>query len=460
MGAPAPSKAARVTDHFDLIAIGGGSGGIAVASRAARLGARCAVIESDRLGGTCVNRGCVPKKIMWYAAAIAGSIHDARAYGFDLAVDGFDWARLKLARDTYLTRLNQVYRRNLAQAGVVLIEGAASFVDAHTLAVGGRHYRAEHIVIATGGHPRTPEVEQAGLGITSDGFFGLPRQPRTVAIAGAGYIAVELACLLNALGSRVTLLLRHRELLGRFDAMIRETLAEEMRDAGVHIVPGTEIEGVAHDADGVLTLRCSGHQSLTGFDALIWAIGRRANTERLNLPAAGVRAGADGALTVDAYQNTNIPGIYAVGDVTGRAALTPVAIAAGRHLADRLYAGQPESRLDYDNIPTVIFGHPPVGSVGLSEEEAHARHGSGVKCYHSRFTPLYHGITGRNAHTAVKLVTVGEEERVVGCHIVGLGADEMLQGFAVAVRLGATKRDFDRTVAIHPTAAEEFVLLG
>jgi glutathione reductase (NADPH) len=460
MGIPAPSKAARVTDHFDLIAIGGGSGGIAVASRAARLGARCAVIESDRLGGTCVNRGCVPKKIMWYAAAIAGSLHDASAYGFDIAWNGFDWARLRLARDAYLVRLNQIYRRNLAQAGVVLIEGAAAFVDPHTLAVGDRRCRAGHIVIATGSRPRTPDVEQAGLGITSDGFFSLPRQPRNVAIAGAGYIAVELAGLLNALGSRVTLLLRHRELLGRFDGMIRETLAEEMRNAGVHIVTGTEIVGVSHDAGGDLALHCSGHQSLAGFDGLIWAIGRRANTERLNLPAAGVRVGADGALPVDDYQNTNIPGIYAVGDVTGRAALTPVAIAAGRHLADRLFGGQPESRLDYDNIPTVIFSHPPVGSAGLSEEEAHARHGSGVKCYHSRFTPLYHGITGRNAHTAVKLVTVGEEERVVGCHIVGHGADEMLQGFAVAIRLGVTKRDFDRTVAIHPTAAEEFVLLG
>jgi glutathione reductase (NADPH) len=232
-----------------------------------------------------------------------------------------------------------------------------------------------------------------------------------------------------------------------------------MQEAGVHIETGTEIEGVARNGEGILTLRCSGGQTLTGFDTLIWAIGRRANTECLNLPAAGVSVADDGSLPVDDFQNTNVPGIYAVGDVTGRAALTPVAIAAGRRLADRLFGGQPDSRVDYDGIPTVVFGHPPVGTVGLSEEEARARYGGAVKCYQSRFIPLYHALTGRKPRTTLKLVTVGPEERVVGCHVVGLGADEMLQGFAVALRMKATKRDFDRTVAIHPTAAEEFVTL-
>jgi glutathione reductase (NADPH) len=448
-----------VTEHYDLIAIGGGSGGIAVASRAARFGARCAVIESARLGGTCVNRGCVPKKIMWYAAAVAGALDDAPAYGFAVTPAGLDWARLTQARNAYLARLNRTYLDNLDTAGVTLIEGSAAFVDARTLAVDGRRCRADHIVIATGGRPRLPDIPQAGLGITSDDFFTLTRQPRTVAIAGAGYIAVELAGLLNALGSRVTLLLRQRKLLARFDAMIGAAVAEEMQEAGVHIETETEIEGMARDGHGALTLHCSGRQSLTGFDTLIWAIGRRANTERLNLPAAGVSVADDGSLPVDNYQNTNVPGIYAVGDVTGRAALTPVAIAAGRRLADRLFGGQPDSRLDYDCIPTVVFGHPPVGTVGLSEEEARARHGDAVKCHQSRFTPLYHALTARKPRTALKLVTVGAEERIVGCHVVGLGADEMLQGFAVAVRMGATKRDFDRTVAIHPTAAEEFVTL-
>jgi glutathione reductase (NADPH) len=459
MGARVSNKAAGVTKHYDLIAIGGGSGGIAVASRAARLGARCALIEPGRLGGTCVNSGCVPKKIMWHAAAIAGALDDAPAFGFEVTRGSFDWAQLTQARDAYLAHLNRIYRDNLDAAGVTLIEGSAAFVDARTLAVDSRRCRADHIVIATGGRPRLPSIPQAALGITSDGFFTLSRQPRAVAIAGAGYIAVELAGLLNALGSRVTLLLRQRALLSHFDAMIRTALAEEMQETGVHIQAETEIEGVARDGDGVLTLRCSGHQSLTGFDTLIWAIGRRANTEQLDLSAAGVAVADDGSLPVDNFQNTNVPGIYAVGDVTGRAALTPVAIAAGRRLANRLFGGQPASRLDYDCIPTVVFGHPPVGSVGLSEEGARAQYGDAVKCYQSRFTPLYHALTARKPRTTVKLVTVGAEERIVGCHVVGLGADEMLQGFAVAVRMGATKRDFDRTVAIHPTGAEEFVTL-
>jgi glutathione reductase (NADPH) len=452
-------KAAGVTDHFDLIAIGGGSGGIAVARQAARHGARCAVIEPAQLGGTCVNRGCIPKKILWYAAAVAESLQDAPAFGFAPAPGGLDWARLKAARDTYLKQLNRIYRDRLDEAGITLITGSAAFVDPRTLAVAGRQYRSDHIVIATGGRPRLPDIPQAGLGITSDGFFELSEQPRTVAIAGAGYIAVELAGVLNALGSRVTLLLRHRELLGHFDPMIRAVLAEEMQNAGVHIVTGTEIDGVAQDADGTLSLHCSNRQSLTGFDTLIWAIGRCANTERLDLAAAGVAVAADGSLPVDAFQNTGVPGIYAVGDVTGHTTLTPVAIAAGRRLADRLFGGSPASRLDYDDIPSVIFGHPPVGTVGLGEEEARARYGDAVKVYQSRFTPLYHALTARKTRTAMKLVTVGAEEKVVGCHVVGLGADEMLQGFAVAIRMGATKADFDRTVAIHPTAAEEFVTL-
>jgi glutathione reductase (NADPH) len=254
-------------------------------------------------------------------------------------------------------------------------------------------------------------------------------------------------------------MLRHRELLGHFDAMIRTVVAEEMQNAGVHIVAETEIEGIARDGAGLLTLQCSNHQKFSGFDTLIWAIGRRANTERLNLAAAGVAVAADGSLPVDDFQNTGVSGIYAVGDVTGHAALTPVAIAAGRRLADRLFGDRPESRLEYDDIPSVIFGYPPIGTVGLSEEEARVRYGDAVKVYQSRFTPLYHALTARKGRTAMKLVTVGEEEKVVGCHVVGLGADEMLQGFAVAIRMGATKADFDRTVAIHPTAAEEFVTL-
>jgi glutathione reductase (NADPH) len=276
---------------------------------------------------------------------------------------------------------------------------------------------------------------------------------------GSGYIAVEIAGVLNALGSEVTMLLRREHLLGSFDAMLRETLMEEMQDQGIRILTGTQIERIERAIDATLTLTTSRSHLLTAFDTLIWAIGRGMNSDDLGLERAGISVDAQGSVRTDAYQNTAVAGIYAIGDVTGRRALTPVAIAAGRRLADRLFGGAPESRLDYEMIPTVVFSHPPVASVGLSEDEAREQHGDAVKVYQSRFTPMYHALTARKAHSTMKLVTIGAEERVVGCHIVGLGADEMLQGFAVAVKMGATKRDFDDTVAIHPTSAEELVTM-
>ena len=445
--------------HYDLIAVGGGSGGIAVATRAAKYGARCALIEAGKLGGTCVNRGCVPKKVMWHAAGIAHTLHDAPDYGFETTLSSVDWAQLKQSRDTYLARLNKIYRSNLDESHVDVIEGMAHFVDENTLEVGGRQYTASHRVIATGGKPILPVLPGAELGITSDGFFGLDRQPQRVAIAGAGYVAVELAGMLNALGSEVTMLIRREHILDRFDVMVRETLTEAMQDAGVNIMTNIHLAGVEREADGTLTLNARHDHRLTGFDALLWATGRAANITALNLAMASVELDGNGYVAVDDFQNTNVPGIYALGDVTGRVALTPVAIAAGRRLAERLFGNNPVSRLDYENIPTVVFSHPAAGAVGLTEDEACDLYGDAVKVYHSRFTPLYHALTTRKVRSNMKLITVGAEERVVGCHIVGMGADEMLQGFAVAIRMGATKADFDNTVAIHPTGAEELVTM-
>ncbi|RMG30066.1 MAG: glutathione-disulfide reductase [Gammaproteobacteria bacterium] len=445
--------------HYDLIAIGAGSAGLSVVERAAAYGKRCAVVEQGRLGGTCVNLGCVPKKVMWFAAQLGLALEDAAGYGFDVARRGFDWTRLKAARDAYVAGINRWYRTYLADSDIDLIEGTARFVDARTLDVDGRRFTADHICIAVGGRPQVPDVPGAELGITSDGFFALEQQPRRVAIVGAGYIAVELAGVLNALGSDVTLVLRGEHLLRRFDPMVREVLAEEMLEDGISLLSGTQVAAVTRGQDGTLCLALDNGQRLEGLDCLLWATGRVPRTDGLNLAAAGVETDAEGYVRTDAFENTNVPGITAVGDVNGKAALTPVAIAAARRLADRLYGGQPERRLDYAQIPTVVFSHPPIGSLGLTEPEARARHGSAVKVYTSRFTPMYHALTPRKRQTAMKLITVGAKEKVVGVHLIGLGVDEMLQGFAVAVRMGATKRDLDDTIALHPTSAEELVTM-
>jgi glutathione reductase (NADPH) len=448
-----------MTQHYDLIAIGGGSGGLSVAERAAAYGAKCAVVEKWKLGGTCVNVGCVPKKVMWYGASIAHMLEESAGYGFEVERKGFDWGELVRRREAYISGINSWYHTYLADSDIDEIIGAATFVDSHTLEVAGRRYTADHIVISTGGRPTIPDIPGAELGIDSDGFFELTERPERVAVVGAGYIAVELAGMLNGLGSEVTLYLRKEHLLRTFDTMIRETLMEQMLDDGVNIMPRTEVHAVARKEDGSLTLVCDKDQCSGAFDAVIWAIGRVPNTEGLGLDAAGVIRDGEGFIPCDHLQNTNVPGIYAIGDVTGRVPLTPVAIAAGRRLGDRLFGGQPERYLDYSQVPTVVFSHPPIGTVGLTEEEAHEIHGDAVKAYRTRFTSMYHALTERKVKTAMKLVTVGAKEKVVGCHIIGPGADEILQGFAVAIRMGANKRDLDDTVALHPTSAEELVTM-
>jgi glutathione reductase (NADPH) len=443
---------------FDLISIGGGSGGLACAQRAAEFGARTAVIEPQRLGGTCVNVGCVPKKIMWNASGVALSLHDANDYGFDVKIGESDWAELKRKRDAYVLRLNGIYERNLAAKGVSYVRGAARFIDPHTVEVNGRRLSARHIVIATGGRPSLPDIPGAHLGISSDGFFELETRPKRVAVVGSGYIACELAASFRELGSDVEQFIRKDRPLGNFDVMLGKSLMREVRALGMIIHEHAVVAAVREDA-GKKTLIAQDGREFAGFDCLLWAIGRDANVAGLDLPSAGVALDETGYVITDAFQNTNVAGVYAIGDVTGRAALTPVAIAAGRRLSDRLFGGKPDRRLEYGMIPTVIFTHPPIGTVGATEAEARAAYGDAVKVYVADFTPMYHAMTSRKTHTDMKLVCVGPEQRIVGCHILGLGADEMLQGFAVAIRMGATKADFDDTVAIHPTSAEELVTM-
>jgi len=447
-----------MTDQFDLIAIGGGSGGLAAAQRAAEYGARVAVIEPAPLGGTCVNVGCVPKKLTFNAASLAHALDDAREYGFDLELRGHDWAGFVARRRAYVERLNGIYAGNLAKKGIVHVSDRGRLTGAHTVEAGGRQLTASHILLATGGRPSVPAIPGRELGMVSDDFFALAERPARVALVGSGYIAVEFGGALRALGSEVTILARHDSVLRHFDDYLQEGLLKALADDGIRFVGQVTPAGLTKAAAGLELASADGRRH-GPFDVVFWAIGREPNTAGLGLEAAGVRTDARGFIVTDAYQVTSVPHIYAVGDVTGREALTPVAIAAGRRTADRVFGGMAGRHLDYANIPTVIFSHPPIGTCGLSEADARQRHGATVKTYTADFVPLFNGVTRHKPRTRMKLVTAGPDEKVVGCHILGPGADEMLQGFAVAIRLGATKRDFDDTVAIHPTAAEELVTM-
>lgn len=445
---------------YDFVVLGGGSGGLAAAQRAAEYGARVVVIEPARLGGTCVNVGCVPKKVMWNAAQLAHALEDAGGYGFSVTRHGHDWGVLKSRRDAYVKRLNGIYRRNLERKSIEWIQASGRFAGPNRIVTDqGDDIRGDHVLIATGGYPIVPALPGAELGITSDGFFELEALPRRTIVIGSGYIAVELAGVLRALGSEVVQLVRYGGVLRSFDEMLGQQLAEHMGAAGIDVVTGAVPESVQSGDDG-LTVQTADGREFEGFDCLLWAIGRSPNTAALDLPGAGIATEPRGHVVVDACQNASANGVYAVGDVTGKAQLTPVAIAAGRRLADRLFDGQSDRQLSYENIPSVIFSHPPVGTVGLSEAKARERFGDdSVRVYRSEFVPMYNALTEHKPRTVMKLVTVGEDERVVGCHLIGAGSDEMLQGFAVAVTMGATKADLDNTVAIHPTSAEELVTM-
>lgn len=449
-----------MTKHYDYLAIGGGSGGIASVNRAAMYGKKCALIEAKALGGTCVNVGCVPKKVMWHGAQIAEAMHRYAAdYGFDVDVKQFDFQQLIASREAYIDRIHQSYERVLGNNKVDVIQGFARFVDAHTVEVNGEQITADHILIATGGYPTRPAIPGAEHGIDSDGFFALRELPKRVAVVGAGYIAVEIAGVMHALGAKTHLVVRKHAPLRSFDPMLVDTLLEVIKTEGPELHTQAVPQRVEKHADGSLTLHLEDGRSLH-VDCLIWAIGRKPATDRLNLDASGVELDDRGYIRVDMYQNTNVPSVYAVGDNTGRIELTPVAVAAGRRLSERLFNNKPNEHLNYDNVPTVVFSHPPIGTVGLTEPQAIEQYGeANVKVYTSSFTAMYTAVTQHRQPCRMKLVCVGAEQKIVGIHGIGFGMDEILQGFAVAMKMGATKRDFDNTVAIHPTAAEEFVTM-
>ena len=447
---------------FDLIVIGGGSGGLAGAFRAAAHGARVALLEPGALGGTCVNVGCVPKKAMWLAADLAHKLVLARELGFDLPPrTPPDWPTLVAARQRYIGDIHAGYRRRLEGAGIALLPVRGRLLAADTVECSdGVRLRAPQLLLATGGHPVRPEVPGRDLGIDSDGFFQLAAAPARVAIVGAGYIAVELAGVLQALGSRVELFVRGQRLLESFDADLSAQLGEDYRQQGIHAHFGYRLQAVRREADGRVRLRDGAGTDSEAFDALVFATGRRPNTAGLGLEAAGIALDARGFVPVDPQQRTSAPGVHAVGDLTPQPALTPVAIAAARRLMDRLFGGQADAALDLAQVATVVFSHPPIGRIGLTEAEARQRHGdAGVHVLRSGFRPMLHALGGSAQRSLFKLVCVGAQRRVVGIHLLGEGADEILQGFAVAMRRGLTLQDLHDTIAIHPTSAEEVVLM-
>lgn len=467
---------------FDYLVIGAGSGGIASARRAASYGAKVGVVEKARLGGTCVNVGCVPKKVMWNAATIAETLHDMHHYGFTGGQSSdvsFNWSFIKEARDKYIVRLNGIYERNMGNSDVASILGAAALGDKsddgiNTVVVTPSDgadpvtYTAKHVLIAVGGYPEFPEGEGVKEhSISSDGFFELEDLPRKAVVVGAGYIAVELAGVLHSLGTDTSLVVRKAKALREFDDMIADTLDEEMAKQGIVVHKETNgVKSISLDDNGLKTVTLNNGDVISDVDCVLFATGRKPLVEPLNLPGAGVEQKSSGHIIIDEYSETNVKNVYAVGDVCGNVELTPMAIAAGRRLADRLFGPEQykDAKVSYDLVPTVVFSHPPIGTIGLTEAQAVEKYGEeNVKIYRSKFANLYYGPwqvdPDDKPKTAMKLICAGEEELVVGLHVIGMGADEMLQGFGIAMKMGATKADFDSCIAIHPTASEEFVTM-
>ncbi|KAG2190350.1 hypothetical protein INT46_003204 [Mucor plumbeus] len=455
---------------YDYIVIGGGSGGMAGARRAAGIhGANVALIEAHSvLGGTCVNVGCVPKKVMWNTASVFETLRQAKGYGYEFGEVKFDWSIIKAKRDAFVKRLNGIYDSNAVKENVEQFHGHASFVDSTTLSITRNgadpiEIKGKNILIATGGHAIIPEVPGAELGITSDGFFLLESQPKRVAVVGTGYIGIELAGIFHALGTDVTIFSRTKQILRKFDSIIKDTLLEQMQKTGVKFAFDSKVTALKKTDTGIVVeYESDGQKGELEVDTVLWAVGRASNTKGLNIAAAGVKINDRQQIVVDEYQNTTTPNIYSLGDVVGKAELTPVAIAASRKLSDRLFGGPQfaQSKLDYFNIPTVVFSHPTSGTVGYTEDEARAKFGeSNIKIYQSRFGNMYFSVLDEKEPTAYKLIVNGPEEKVVGLHIIGRNSDEIMQGFGVAIRMGATKADFDNCVAIHPTSAEELVTM-
>lgn len=446
--------------EYDYIVIGGGSGGIASANRAAMHGAKVILFEGKEVGGTCVNVGCVPKKVMWYGAQVAETLHRyAGEYGFDVTINNFDFATLKANRQAYIDRIHGSFERGFDSNGVERVYEYAKFVDPHTVEVAGELYTAPHILIATGGHPLYPNIPGSEYGITSDGFFELDEVPKRTAVIGAGYIAVEVAGVLNALGSDTHLFVRKDRPLRTFDKDIIDVLVDEMAKSGTTLHMHANATEVVKNADDSLTISFDNEETIT-VDCLIWAVGRAANTSGFGIEKTGVKLTERGNIYSDEFENTSVPGIYALGDVTGKLDLTPVAVKAGRQLSERLFNNKVDAKLDYTDVATVVFSHPAIGAIGLTEEKAIAKYGAeNIKVYKSSFTPMYTALGDNRQLSTMKLVTLGEDEKIIGLHGIGYGVDEMIQGFSVAIKMGATKADFDNTVAIHPTGSEEFVTM-
>lgn len=456
---------------YDLFVIGGGSGGISCARRAASHGAKVGVAEGRRWGGTCVNVGCVPKKIMWWSSQVREFLNECKHYGFECSDIKFNWKYLKERRDASVARLNGIYVRNLESSGVDRFESEAAFTGAanaeglHTLKVGDQTIVARNVLIATGGRPSQIHIPGEEYTISSDGFFDLEELPKKVAVIGAGYIAVELAEVLNGLGSETHLFCRGQFVLRKFDTMVSREVTKQFILVGGHLHPNSAFKAFIKNPDGKLTVELKDGDRFEGFDTILVAVGRIPETDRLNLESVGLATGRGGHIVVNDYQETNIPGILALGDVCGKVELTPMAIAAGRKLADRLFLANPEfkdAKANYTCVPSVVFAHPPVATCGVSEKEARETYGNeNVVIYESTGVNLYYNVfdipPAEKPKTRIKLVCTLPDERVVGLHIIGMGADELLQGFGVAMNMGARKADFDRCVAIHPTAAEEVV---
>ena len=430
--------------EYDYIVIGGGSGGIASANRAAMHGAKVILFEGKEVGGTCVNVGCVPKKVMWYGAQVAETLHRyAGEYGFDVTINKFDFATLKANRQAYIDRIHGSYERGFDSNGVERVYEYARFVDPHTVEVAGERYTAPHILIATGGHALYPNIPGSEYGITSDGFFELDEVPKRTAVIGAGYIAVEVAGVLNALGSDTHLFVRKDRPLRTFDKDIVDVLVDEMAKSGPTLHTHANATEVVKNTDDSLTISFDNGETIT-VDCLIWAIGRAANTSGFGLEKTGVKLTEKGTIYSDEFENTSVPGIYALGDVTGKLDLTPVAVKAGRQLSERLFNNKADAKLDYTDVATVVFSHPVIGSVGLTEEKAIAKYGpENIKVYKSSFTPMYTALGDNRQPSTMKLVTLGDDEKIIGLHGIGYGVDEMIQGFSVAIKMGATKADFD-----------------
>ena len=440
---------------FDMFTIGAGSGGVASSRRAGSYGARVAICEDSRVGGTCVIRGCVPKKLLVYGAQFADAFVDAAGFGWQVAPPVHDWAALIAAKDREIDRLEGVYRKLLKDSGVTLIEGRGKLVDPHTVEINGKRHTAANILIATGAHPVMPAIPGIEHVITSNEALDLPSLPRRIVIVGGGYIAVEFAGIFHGLGAEVTLVIRGEELLKGFDDDVRVSLAQELRARGIDIRARTQIIAIEKMDHGYDLTTAAGEK--ISADLVMYATGRRPNTRGIGLEEAGVQLNKAHAVAVDEWSRSTVPHIYAIGDVTDRLNLTPVAIAEGRALAETLFNNNP-IKMDHANVPTAVFSQPPVGTVGLTEHAARQVYGQ-IDVYRARFRPMKHTLSGREERTMMKLVVDRLTDRVLGCHMVGADAPEIIQGIAIAVKCGATKRQFDQTVGIHPTAAEEFVTM-